>query len=100
MIPWRREWLPTPIFLPGEFQGQRSLAVYSPWGHKELQHDFNTPSLGFPDGAMVNNLQANTGDFSKVGSFPESGRSPGGGHSNLAYWATVHRVAMSWTRLK
>ena len=26
---------PTPVFLPGEFQGQRSLAAYSPWGHKE-----------------------------------------------------------------
>ena len=25
-IPWRREWLPTPVFLPGEFHGQRSLA--------------------------------------------------------------------------
>ena len=34
-IPWRREWLPTPVFLPGEFHGQRSLAGYSPWGHKE-----------------------------------------------------------------
>ena len=34
-IPWRREWLLTPVFLPGEFQGQRSLAGYSPWGHKE-----------------------------------------------------------------
>ena len=33
-IPWRREWLPTPLLLPGEFQGQRSLAVYKPWGHK------------------------------------------------------------------
>ena len=31
----RREWLPTPVFFPGEFQGQRSLAGYSPWGHKE-----------------------------------------------------------------
>ena len=29
-IPWRREWLPTPVFLPGEFHGQRSLACYSP----------------------------------------------------------------------
>ena len=28
-------WLPTPVFLPGEFHGQRSLAGYSPWGHKE-----------------------------------------------------------------
>ena len=34
-IPWRREWLPTPVFLPGESHGQRSLAGYSPWGHKE-----------------------------------------------------------------
>ena len=33
---WRREWEPTPVSLPGEFQGQRSLAGYSPWGHKEL----------------------------------------------------------------
>ena len=26
-MPWRREWLPTPVFLPGEFHGQRSLIV-------------------------------------------------------------------------
>ena len=36
MIPWRREWLPTPVFLPGGSHRQRSLAGYSPWGHKEL----------------------------------------------------------------
>ena len=35
-IPWRMEWLPTPVFLPGEFLGQRSLVGYSPWGGKEL----------------------------------------------------------------
>ena len=35
-IPWRREQLPTPEFLPGECHRQRSLADYSPWGHKEL----------------------------------------------------------------
>ena len=34
-IPWRRKWQPTPVFLPGEFHGQRSLEGYSPWGHKE-----------------------------------------------------------------
>ena len=34
-IPWRRAWQPTPVFLPGESCGQRSLAGYSPWGHKE-----------------------------------------------------------------
>ena len=34
-ILWRHEWLPASVFLPGEFQGQRSLAGYSSWGHKE-----------------------------------------------------------------
>ena len=34
-IPWRREWLPTPVFLPEEFHGQKSLTGYSPWGCKE-----------------------------------------------------------------
>ena len=32
---WRRTWPPTPVFLPGESQGQRSLVGYSPCGHKE-----------------------------------------------------------------
>ena len=35
-IPWRRGWQPTPVFLPGEFHGQRSLADYSLFGHKKL----------------------------------------------------------------
>ena len=34
-IPWRRAWQPTPVFLPGESHGQRSLAGCSPWGHEE-----------------------------------------------------------------
>ena len=34
-IPWRRKWLPIPVFLPGEFHGQMSLVGYRPWGHKE-----------------------------------------------------------------
>ena len=34
-IPWRRAWLPTPAFLPGESHGHRSLVGYSPWGRKE-----------------------------------------------------------------
>ena len=33
---WRRKWQPAPVFLPGEFQGQRSLVGYSPWCRKEL----------------------------------------------------------------
>ena len=31
----RREWLPIPVFLHGEFHEQRSLMDYSPWVHKE-----------------------------------------------------------------
>ena len=34
-MPWRRAWQPTPVFLPDGSHGQRSLAGYSPWGHKE-----------------------------------------------------------------
>ena len=33
---WRRGQLPTLVFLPGEFHGQRNLVGYSPWGRKEL----------------------------------------------------------------
>ena len=35
-ICWIRKWQPTPVFLPGEFHRQRSLAGYRPWGCKEL----------------------------------------------------------------
>ena len=31
----RGKWQPTPVFLPGEFHGERSMASYSPWGRKE-----------------------------------------------------------------
>ena len=34
-VPWRRAWQPTPVFLPGESHGQRSLAGYSSQGGKE-----------------------------------------------------------------
>ena len=34
-IPWRRNWQPTPGFLPGESHGQRSLVGHSPWGCRE-----------------------------------------------------------------
>ena len=34
-IPWRRKWLPTPVFWPGGFHGKRSLEGYSPRGRKE-----------------------------------------------------------------
>ena len=38
----RRERLPTPVFLPGESHGEKSLAGCSPWGCKKLRHDWST----------------------------------------------------------
>ena len=54
-IPWRREWLSTPVFLPGAFHGQGSLLGYSPWSEKEsdtaerlTQFQFAIRSLNMP----------------------------------------------------
>ena len=33
---WRRKWQPTPVFLPGESQGQGSLVGWCLWGRTEL----------------------------------------------------------------
>jgi len=42
-IPWRRKWQPTPVFLPGKSNGQRSLVgYYGLWGHKRIGHDLAT----------------------------------------------------------
>ena len=62
---------------------------------------------------VVKNVPANAGDTGDVGSIPGSGRSPGEGHDNPlqysclenpkdrgAWWAAVHGVTKSWTRLK
>ena len=50
-IPWRREWLPTPIFLPGEFHEQRSLAGPPSPGDRRVGHDWGT--LTFKDTQMI-----------------------------------------------
>ena len=34
--PWKRKWQPTPVFLPGKFHRQKSLADYGPWGHSQI----------------------------------------------------------------
>ena len=41
-ICWRRKWQSTPVFLPGESHGQRSLVGYSPWGGKRVRHGLAT----------------------------------------------------------
>ena len=42
MIPWKRKWQPTPVFLPEKSHGQRNLAGYSPKGHKRIGHSWAT----------------------------------------------------------
>ena len=41
-IPWRRGWLPTPVFMPGKSHGLKRLMGYCPWGHKKVRYDLVT----------------------------------------------------------
>ena len=41
-IPWRRKWPLTPVFLPRESHGQRSLVGYSPRGGRRFRQDWAT----------------------------------------------------------
>ena len=85
---WRRKRQPTPVFLPGESHGRRSLVGYSPWGREEsdtterLPFHFSLPCIGEGNG---NPLQC---------SCLENPRDGG------AWWAAVYGVAQSRTRLK
>ena len=44
-IPWRREWQPTLVFLPGKFHKQRNLVGYSPGGHTASEMTMSTHAL-------------------------------------------------------
>ena len=85
---WRRKWQPTPVFLPRESQGQRSLVVYSPWCREELDtterldFHFSLSCIGEENG---NPLQY---------SYLENPRDGG------AWWAPVYGVTQSQTPLK
>ena len=84
----RRQWRPTPVLLPGESHGQRSLVGCSPWGHEELdmterfQFHFSLSCIGEGNG---NSLQC---------SCLENPRDRG------TWWAAIYGVAQSRTRLK
>jgi len=45
-IPWRRDWLPTPVLLPGEFHGQRSLGGLQSMGLQRVSHDWTQNETG------------------------------------------------------
>ena len=65
--------------------------------------DLQKPTWAFPDDSVGKESSCNAGDTSSI---PGSGRSPGGGHclenpmDRGTWWATVHGLAKSWTRLK
>ena len=54
-IPWSRKWQPTPLFPPGKFHEQRTLAGYSPKGSQRIGHDglLSTHSHTHPIGPML-----------------------------------------------
>ena len=84
------------------------------WGvEKDWQFEISRCKLASQVALVVKNLPANAGDVRDSGLIPGSGRSPGGGHGDplpyscletsmdrRAWWAIVHRVAQSRTRLK
>ena len=82
-IPWRRAWQPTPVFLPGESLGQRSLVGYSPFGRK--QSDM-TERLSKQAGSSLGQGLTGVGHFQ-----PSPGELPtlGGG-----YWLILCRDLM------
>ena len=59
-IPWRREWQPTPVFLPGKSHGQRSLVDYSPWDRRESD---TTERLHFHFLSLSNHIARRSGLF-------------------------------------
>ena len=85
---WRRKWQPTPVFLPGESHGRKSLVGCGPWDHKEsdtterLHFRFSLLCIGEGNG---NPLQC---------SCLESPRDRG------AWWASIYGVSQRWTLLK
>ena len=117
---WRRRWQPTPVFLPGESQGQGSPVARRLWGRAELHirlKGFSSSSSngtaavlpGFAGGSDGKESACNAGD---PGSIPGSGRSPGEGNGyplqyscleipmdRGAWQTTVHGVEKSQTWL-
>ena len=54
-IPWRRKWQPTSVFLPGKSHRKKSLAVYSPWGHKKSDRTYRLKNNNRIPGTWSNN---------------------------------------------
>ena len=84
IIYWRRKWQPTPVFLPGESRGQRSLVGCCPWGRTES--DTTKATLH----ACIGEENSNPLQCSCLGNPRDGG----------AWWAAVYGVAQNWIWLK
>ena len=89
---------------------QGNLAIDNASDHRSEDSRFSLWLAQNPNSSAVKHLPAMQGQTGNVGSISESGRSPGGGHSNPlqrsclgnpmdrgAWWVTLHGVAKSWT---
>ena len=87
-MPWRRRWLPTPVFLPGKSHGQRSLVGYGPWGHK---HDWPTEHIHTEE-STVWYWQRNR-RVDRLSTYTQKNRPCGTGRETDAWtdWAHTHR---------
>ena len=81
-IPWRRKWLPTPVFLPGESHGQSSLVVMSS-NHLSLCHPLLLLPSIFPSIRVFSNKFALCIRWPKYWSFSLSDISPSNQYSGL-----------------
>ena len=114
--PWRvicrREWLPTPVFWPGEFQRQRSLADYSPGVTKSRTQlsDFHftggwyrkwTIAAMLEAGRVVSGLRGGCGNREEAISHSPTTQFPGH-HQWQAFWyedVPKHLMRLSWREL-
>jgi len=87
MVHWRRQWQPTPVFLPGKSHGQKSLVGCSPWGCKESD---TIERLHFH--FLLSCIREGNGNPLQCSSLenPKDGRT---------WWAAVYGIAQSWTWL-
>ena len=95
-MPWRREWLPTPVLLPGKFHGQRSLEGYSPQGWKESDMTGQLIlslwlSKEMPRWHSGAEFACSAGDAGNAGLIPGSGRSPGEGNDNWLQYSCLEK---------
>ena len=90
-IPWRREWKHTPVFLPGKSHGQRSLAGYSPWGHKSVRHNLATKQqqIHLYDAAAAKSLQSCPTLCDPIDSSPPGSPVPGILQARTLEWLAI-----------